>query len=164
MTRIASALAVMCAMMGCSRLPSEPASATAQALPTDAQAAERENYRQRHVTPFATSCFPRHGEALRTAEQLLALVENRAGPEALGPFIGREVVFVGGCAPPGGNADLMVADGVRLAVVIKPAQDVRPQSVTWEACVLGIVRHIDREKKVITIEARPEDWRVADTM
>ena len=93
---------------------------------------------------------------------MFALVERGAEPEALRPFIGREVVFVGGGAPPGGNADLMVGD-VRLAVVIKPAWDVRPQAVTWEACVLGVVRHIDGEKKVITIEARPEDWRVGDT-
>ena len=86
--------------------------------------------------------------------------QSKASVQAL---IGSQVVFVGGAAPPGGNANLMVASNVVLEVEIRPARDVRPHSVAWSAEVLGTLKSVDFEKRVIHIRAKPEDWRVRDT-
>jgi len=86
--------------------------------------------------------------------------QSKASVQAL---IGSQVVFVGGAAPPGGTANLIVASNVVLEVEIRPVQDVRPHSATWSAEVLGTLNSVDFEKRVIHIRAKPEDWRVRDT-
>jgi hypothetical protein len=77
-------------------------------------------------------------------------------------LIGSPVVFIGSAAPPGGNANLMVSSNVVLEVEIRPARDVRPHSVFWDAEVFGTLKSVDFEKRVIHIQARPEDWRARD--
>jgi hypothetical protein len=72
---------------------------------------------------------------------------------------GSPVVFIGGAAPPGGNANLTVWSNVVVEVEIRPARDVRPHSVYWEAEVLGTLKSVDFQKRVIHIWAKPDDWR-----
>jgi hypothetical protein len=78
-------------------------------------------------------------------------------------LIGSQVVFVGSAASPGGNANLMVWTNVVLEVEIRPERDVRPHSAFWHAEVLGTLKSVDFEKRVIHIQAKPEDWRVRET-
>jgi hypothetical protein len=160
MTRIAFAVLLPCTLISCSRSATPPMPSGARGNSIDPPAADWQSERRYHFTKFAAFCFPQRADARRAGEQLLAILESSADSDALPSFIGRDVVFAGGGA---GNADLIVGDGVRLEVIITPARDVRPQSVSWEACVLGIVRRVDRSRKVITIEARPDEWRVGDT-
>jgi len=77
-------------------------------------------------------------------------------------LIGSQVVFAGGAAPPGGNANLMVSSNVVLEVQIRPARDVRPHSVFWVAEVSGTLKGVDFKKRVIHIIAKPEDWRARE--
>jgi hypothetical protein len=107
--------------------------------------------------------FGGHSEAIENGTRLLQLLTADGSPDALQAYVGRQVVFLGGGAPPGATADLLIADDVRLEVTIKPPREVRPMAVMWEACVLGTVRRIDRKRKVISIDARPEDWVVVET-
>jgi hypothetical protein len=107
--------------------------------------------------------FRGHSKAIENGTRLLQLLSADGGPDDLQAYVGRQVAFLGGGAPPGGTADLLIGDDVRLEVTIKPLQDVCPMAVMWEACVLGTVRRIVREKKVISIEAKPEDWVVVET-
>jgi hypothetical protein len=78
-------------------------------------------------------------------------------------FVGMEVAYRGLGAPPGRNANLVTVNGILLVVKIVPGRDVRPQATMWEACVRGIVKHIDYEKQTISIESRPENWRTTRT-
>ena len=78
-------------------------------------------------------------------------------------LIGSQVVFVGGVAPPGGNANLMLSTNVLPVVDMQPQRDVRPHSVAWSAEVLGTLKNVDFEKRVIHIRAKPENWRVRET-
>ena len=86
--------------------------------------------------------------------------QGRTNIQAL---LGSQVVFVGSIAPPGGSANLMVWSNIVLEVEIRPARDVRPHAVVWSAEVLGILKSVDFEKRVIHIRAKPEDWRVRET-
>jgi len=78
-------------------------------------------------------------------------------------LIGSQVVFAGGAAPPGGSANLMVSSNVVLEVEISPSRGVRPRAISWDAEVLGTLKSVDFEKRVIKIRAKPEDWRVRGT-
>jgi hypothetical protein len=99
--------------------------------------------------------------AIANARTVLAAVrsgdlQSRTNVQAL---IGSQVVFAGGAAPPGGNADLLVSSNLVLKVQISPARDVRPHSVFWVAEVLGTLKSVDFEKRTIHIVAKPKDWR-----
>jgi hypothetical protein len=74
-------------------------------------------------------------------------------------LIGSPVVFIGGEAPPGGDANLTVWSNVVVEVEIRPARDVQPHSVYWEAEVLGTLKSVDFQKRVIHIWAKPDDWK-----
>jgi hypothetical protein len=87
--------------------------------------------------------------------------QSRARVQAL---IGSQVAFYGGTAPPGANANLIVGTNIVLDVEIRPFRDVRPHSVCWGADVMGTLKSVDFEKRVIHIRAKPEDWRVRETL
>ena len=103
--------------------------------------------------------------AISNGSTVLSAVRSRdtQSKASIQALIGSQVVFVGGAAPPGGNANLIVASNVVLEVEIRPLRDVRPRAVAWSAEVLGTLKSVDFEKRVIHIRARPEDWRVRDT-
>jgi hypothetical protein len=123
---------------------------------------------------FATAAFAddslppiffTNGTAIANARTVLAAVrsgdlQSRTNAQAL---IGSQVVFAGGAAPPGGNADLVVSSNIVLKVQIRPERDVRPHSVFWVAEVLGTLRSIDFNKRTIQIVAKPQNWRVRET-
>jgi hypothetical protein len=118
-----------------------------------------------HAADSWSPIFFTNKTAIANGSTILAAVrsgdtQSKASVQVL---IGSQVVFVGGAAPPGGNANLMVASNVVLEVDIRPSRDVRPHSVAWSAEVLGTLKSVDFEKRVIHIRAKPEDWRVRDT-
>ena len=78
-------------------------------------------------------------------------------------LIGHKVVFIGGAAPHGTNADLTLGDGVTLKVEIKPFKDVRPTSVLWESEVLGTLDSMDYTNRVIRVITSAENWKVRQT-
>jgi hypothetical protein len=102
--------------------------------------------------------------ATRPGSDILALVMNALSGRDFTHLIGTRVTFEGGAAPPGGNADLITEEGIHLEVHIIPYHDVRPQAVFWTATVAGVIKAIDTKKKIIVIEAKPEDFVVGDTM
>lgn len=103
--------------------------------------------------------FAAEGTAIDRGEELLEHLRSH-DRQAAASYVGRTAAFVGAAAPPGRNADLVVDDGVRLLITIRPETDVRPGSVIWEAGVLGTVRAVDVDGQTISIDAKPEDWRV----
>lgn len=118
-----------------------------------------------HAADSWSPVFFTNKTAIANGSTILAAVrsgdtQSKVSVQAL---IGSQIVFVGGAAPPGGNANLMVASNVVLEIEIRPARDVRPHSVAWSAEVLGTLQSVDFEKRVIHIRAKPEDWRVRDT-
>lgn len=114
--------------------------------------------------PLRRSAGPgAESEASKIGAGLLTLIQASAQDEGLTRFIGKRAAFEGGTAPPGGNADLMVAEGVRLHVLIIPYRDVRPQAVCWNASVVGVITAVDAKKKVITVQAKSEDFVVLET-
>ena len=118
-----------------------------------------------HAADTWSPVFFTNKTAIANGSTVLAAVrsgdtQSKASIQAL---IGSQVIFVGGAAPPGGNANLMVASNVVLEVEIRPARDVRPHAVVWSAEVLGTLKSVDFEKRVIHIRAKPEDWRVRET-
>jgi hypothetical protein len=118
-----------------------------------------------HATDSGSPVFFTNKTAIVNGSTVLAAVRSGAtqSKASIQVLIGSQVVFVGGAAPPGGNANLMVASNVVLEVEIRPVRDVRPHSVAWSAEVLGTLKSVDFERRVIHIRAKPEDWRVRDT-
>ena len=78
-------------------------------------------------------------------------------------LIGHNVVFIGGTAPRGTNADLTLGDDIILKVEIRPFRDVRPQSVMWESEVFGRLDSVDFSNRVIRITTSSENWKVRQT-
>ena len=71
----------------------------------------------------------------------------------------------------GADADLILDNGfsgangpkVVLHIKMEPNRDVRPHATMWTAEVLGTVTAIDFDKHVISLTARPDDWRPTET-
>jgi hypothetical protein len=110
-----------------------------------------------------TNIFPNSEVAVQNGSNIVKYIESGKLDEAR-KLIGKDVALYGGVAPPGGNADLVLAGGILLKIEIYPSRDVRPHAVAWSACVLGNVTGVDVQKKVIRIKARPENWQAIDTM
>jgi len=108
--------------------------------------------------------FTNHSAISNGRSVLTAMISEDAQRKTnVQALIGSQVVFVGGTAPPGGSANLMVWTNVLLEVQIRPARDVRPHSVVWTSEVLGTLESVDFQKRVIHIQAKPEDWIVRET-
>ena len=106
--------------------------------------------------------FPEHDVAILNGAHILDSINK--GESGTGQELwGQPVAFYGGIAPPGGNANLMVADDILLSVDIIPSKDVRPHAVAWSAVVLGTLKYIDPKMRIIYIEVKPEYWIVIDT-
>ena len=148
-------LAVVAAGFGCER--SEPPKTPTTTAATPAVAAP-ETQEQAVLTEIAGA------DASKVGTDLLALIQKGPDDGGVARFIGKVAAFKGGAAPPGGNADLLIAKGVRLQVVIVPYRDVRPQAVYWSASVVGIIKTVDAKQKVITIEVKPNNFVVFETM
>ena len=105
-------------------------------------------------------------DAVTNGNTVLAAVRSADAQSKMSvrALIGSQVVFYG--YPPDGRvyegtiADLMISSNVVLEVEIRPFRDVSPHAIAWDAKVLGTLKSIDFEKRVIRIRARPEDWRV----
>jgi hypothetical protein len=77
-------------------------------------------------------------------------------------LVGSQVGFAG-YALQFGSANLWINSNVVVEVEIRPAQDVyrnvsHARQIFGE--VLGILKGVDFEKRVIRIQAKPEDWRI----
>jgi hypothetical protein len=105
-------------------------------------------------------------DAVANGNKVLAAVRSADAPSkaSIQALIGSQVVFYG--YPPnwrvytGSRADLMVSSNIFLDVEIRPWRDVGPGAVNWDAKVLGTLKSVDFETRVIHIRAKPEDWRV----
>jgi hypothetical protein len=152
LTLCAGALLVLLGLLSCQI----EKGATAKSIPSVLD----KDYQSRWTPVFLTN-----EPALSNGRAVLAAVlcgdaKSRSKVQAL---IGSQVVFVGGAAPPGGNANLLVWSNVVLEVEIRPLRDVRPRSVVWSVEVLGTLKSVDLAKRTIHIRAKPEDWIVRDT-
>jgi hypothetical protein len=109
--------------------------------------------------------FSQETNAIASARIVLAAVRDaRAHSRTnIQSLIGHKVVFIGGAAPRGTNADLTLGDSITLKVEIRPFRDVRPMSVLWESEVLGTLDGVEFTNRVIHITARPEYWKVRQT-
>ena len=88
---------------------------------------------------------------------------NARTKERVRALIGSQVVFYGGTAPRGANANLIVGTNIIVEIEIRPFRDVRPpHSVAWGADVTGTLKSVDFVKRVIHIRAKPEDWKVRE--
>jgi hypothetical protein len=113
--------------------------------------------------PRAPICFTNelvaftNGLAVTTAFKTAEAI-SQAHVDSL---IGSRVLFDGNSwdAPRGTNADLNLGGGLLLCVELEPQHDVRPHGGLWRAEVVGVLRSIDFEKRVIHVKARPEDWK-----
>jgi hypothetical protein len=113
-------------------------------------------------TPFFLSG---EGVAITNANRVLSAIlagdpQSKTNVQAL---IGAQVVFVGGNAPPGYNANLLVWSNVTVEVELRPRKNVLPRSVGWDAEVLGTLTGVDFKRRVIYVRAKPENWRHTDT-
>lgn len=103
-------------------------------------------------------------EDLKSGEELFGLLQSSVSQEILNRFVGRRAAFAGSSGTFGGEADLLIAKGVGLRVIITPQREVRPQAVAWNAEVDGVIQNVDGQTKIITIRVRPEDYAIGDTM
>src|SRR5436190_254086 len=99
--------------------------------------------------------FQRETVAIANGKTVLAALQPKADRTAAQRLVGSQVVFIGGTAPTGGNADLILGDGTKLLVVLTRQVDVRPHAVMWEAEAFGKLTKIDFEHRVITISCQP---------
>jgi hypothetical protein len=112
---------------------------------------------------FKTHAFTNETVVANSRTVLLAVYSggshNRANVQAL---IGSQVAYCGYAALPaqaGGHpASLMLSSNVVLNVDIQPPKDVRPLAATWCAEVMGTLERVDFQKRIIYIQAKPEDW------
>lgn len=79
-------------------------------------------------------------------------------------LIGSTVILDGCCYPrrDGVDSDLVTDDGIVIDVDIVPNRNVRPPGPhgSWCAEVRGTFQSVDFEKRVIHIEAKPQDYHV----
>jgi hypothetical protein len=79
-------------------------------------------------------------------------------------LVGSQVGFAGyAYALQFGNANLWVNSNIVVEVEIRPPQDVNRNvyhARQISAEVLGILKSVDFEKRVIHIQAKPEDWKI----
>jgi hypothetical protein len=106
-----------------------------------------------------------HAAAIHNGQVALSAIQSNGQPghHAVESLIGSPVAFFGGAAPPGGNANLIVSNDVTVDVELRPYRDVRPQAVSWDAWVVGRLKSVDFQKRIIYIRAHPDDWLVRDT-
>ena len=104
--------------------------------------------------------FRDHPEALENADRVLEILRSQETDrnEQLKPLIGTYVAFTGGGGAPGKFANLYLDNHILLDVQLSPPIDPRPQAVIWEAQVLGKLKAVSFEEKIIFIEANVKDW------
>ena len=72
-------------------------------------------------------------------------------------FLGKEVVLLGGCVPPGSLPDLKTYGGVYIRISSKEDTDLRPHAVTWTSLVVGKVIAIHPENRIVVLEISDKD-------
>jgi len=82
--------------------------------------------------------------------------KSKASIQAL---IGSQIVIAGG-GQVGQGANLTVSSNIVVDIEILPMRGVIPQAAGWTAEVLGTLKRVDFKKRVIYMQAKPEDWRV----
>lgn len=111
------------------------------------------------------------GKAILSA-MLSPEIQSKTNIQAL---IGSQVVFFSHAGPAGTNCVLAVQTNVFLVVEFKPpyqwpanvighppAAHVYPSYLFHSSEVLGTLKSVDLEKRIITIVAKQEDWRVRE--
>jgi hypothetical protein len=95
---------------------------------------------------------------------VLNAFDSHASQTAARRLIGSNVVFVGGEAPPGGTANLILQNGILLKVTLTHKRNILPQAAAWAAEVRGTLTGIDFKGRSISIKCNPKDWRVTSSM
>jgi len=98
---------------------------------------------------------------------LSAMVDGKAQVETnVQALVGSLVAFAGnGGMDVGANltvttstTDVPIHSDVFIDVEIKPSGDVRPGANGWRAIVMGTLKSVDYKKRIIYIQAKPENW------
>ncbi len=109
--------------------------------------------------------FSTEAVAIENGSNVLHLIQQQS-PQAelaLQSFVGKRVVLSGGGGaggPPAGDPADLVMGRVLLKVNLTPYKDPHPQAVSWGASVLGVLKKFDYERKILWIDARPDDWKL----
>lgn len=115
--------------------------------------------------------FANETEAIQNGRTVLSWVTGTSKSAVSAMWmIGHQAAFSGITAT-GADADLILDNGfsgangpkIVLHVKMEPNRDVRPHATMWTAEVLGTVTAIDFDKHVISLTARPDDWRPTET-
>ncbi|HEV2329747.1 MAG TPA: hypothetical protein VGY56_13275 [Verrucomicrobiae bacterium] len=114
---------------------------------------------------LATYFFTNETVVANSRTVLLAVYSGSGHSRAeVQTLIGSQVAYGGYAAlaaEAGGHpASLMLSGNVVLNVDIQPPKDVRPQAATWYAQVMGTLKRVDFQKRIIYIQAKPENWRL----
>ena len=88
-------------------------------------------------------------------------VADAKGKERVESLIGSRVLFRGNNseAPHGTNADLNLGNGVLLIVELNPHLNIRLPGRMWVAEVVGVLKSVDFEHRIVHIKALPEEWK-----
>lgn len=87
--------------------------------------------------------------------------ESKARVEAL---IGSEIAFNGEAKYAGGGTNLILESNVVLNVEMQPAANVRTSGAFSTVEILGTLKKVDFEKKIIYIIAKPKDYKTMLTL
>lgn len=107
-------------------------------------------------------CFTNELAAFTNGSTVLTAIttSNYLAKARIESLIGSRVLFDGDNSKvPSTNADLNLGKGVILRVELNPQRDILPKGPMWRAEVVGILRSVDFERRVIHITARPEEWQ-----
>jgi len=106
-----------------------------------------------------TEVFADHPEAIETGNKLMKQMTQPGDGGSIDAFVGQEAVFFGMTDHNGNNNDLRLRNDIRLSVQIIASSESGATVASPTAFVLGKIKSIDRDRKVIAIEVEPENWR-----
>ena len=108
--------------------------------------------------PIVTAAFPEHLEANLNGQKVLSLLHTTRNAKDFQSLIGKPVAFFGEHARSREFCDLVVDGGFLLDVQLVPPDRPPPLGVSWDAWVLGVLKKVDAERKIIRVEASPDNW------
>jgi hypothetical protein len=119
----------------------------------------KEQWKQ--LTKYKSDLLKEYPETVEFSYELLLWLAQSNDPNVAESYQGQHVVFIGRTSLDVDNPDLRVS-GFRIAVQFEGASDRRHPDVGPAAVVMGKIISIDRDAKVITIEAKLENWRYCE--
>lgn len=115
--------------------------------------------RRNEIEKEKNNYFPGHEDAIAVGRELETHFAKPAEADKVNSFIGKEAVFLGSASKEG-ELELGLGNGIRLRIQPRSSDIKPPKDLVWFAFVLGKIVSIDHNAKVITVEAKPENWKL----